>query len=78
MELGLKLFFGDTRPPVGQLGTGIRLLTRMSRSTCFLAIFAWISRKIRYVAYRSIVLSLRELVYDKYNRCSERDLMLDF
>ena len=43
MELGLKLFFGDTRPPVAQLDTGIRLLTPMSRSTCFLAIFAWIS-----------------------------------
>ena len=31
MELSLKLFFGDTRPPVGQLDTGIRLLTPMSR-----------------------------------------------
>ena len=31
MELDLKLFFGDTRPLVGQLDTGIRLLTPMSR-----------------------------------------------
>ena len=31
MDLGLQLFFGYTRPPVGELDTEIRLLTPMSR-----------------------------------------------
>ena len=42
MELGLKLFFGDTKTPEGQLDTGIRLSTRTSWSTYIFALFAWI------------------------------------
>ena len=56
MDLGLQLFFGYTRPPVGQLDTEIRLLTRMSRSTYFLAIFAWINYTV--VALYSLELVL--------------------
>ena len=42
IELGLKLFFGESRPPVGRLDTQISLPLSISRFNLFLAIILWI------------------------------------